>query len=143
METQVNDTRMERFKAAVESSDQEYLAAFTSGREAAFSNEELEEDASEAVRDGYESGKETRETMEESMSRNKVYIQPHALGGLEVITFGSDGTRTSARITMEAAATLNVVLNMWLTTMLQKQFFEAAEQASQATESGIVIPGGR
>lgn len=143
METQVNDERTERFKAAVAANDQEYLTEFTAGRDMAFSNLELEneDEFPQALRDGYESGKETRDQMNESMTRNKVYVQPHALGGLEVITFGSDGTRTSARITMEAASTLNVVLSMWLTTMLQKQFFEAAEQAQQATESGIVIPG--
>ncbi len=143
MTTEVKDERTERFKKAVAENDQEYLEAFTAGRDMAFSGLDIEEDAEfpQAVLDGYESGKETRDSMNESMTRNKVYVQPHALGGLEVITFGSDGTKNSARITIEAASTLMVVLNMWLTTMLQKSFFEAAEQAQQVTNSGIVIPG--
>lgn len=144
METQVNDERTERFKAAVANNDQEYLETFTQGRDLAFNGLELKEGEDEipqALRDGFESGKETREQMEESSVRNKVYVQPHALGGLEFTVFGSDGTRTSARISVEQASHHLVVLQMWLTTMLQKSFFEAAEQAQQATASGIVIPG--
>lgn len=141
-ETQT-DERTERFRTAVQNQDTEYLNQFTEGRDLAFNGAELDDSAEvpQAIRDGFESGTETREQLNESMTRNKVYVQPHALGGLEVITFGSDGTKTSARITLEAASTLVVVLNMWLTTMLQKSFFEAAEQANAVTNSGIVIPG--
>jgi len=143
MTTETTDERTERFKTAVANNDQEYLEQFTAGRDMAFSGLEVEDDGEfpQAVLDGFESGKETRDSMNDNMSRNKVYVQPHPLGGLEVITFGSDGTKNSARITIEAASTLMVVLNMWLTTMLQKTFFEAAEQAQQVTNSGIVIPG--
>ena len=144
METQVNDERTERFKTAVQNNDQDYLTTFTTGRDMAFNGLELKEDGEEeipqALLDGFESGKETRDQMNDGM-RNKVYVQPHALGGLEVTVFGSDGTRNSARIGIEAASSLLVILNMWLTTMLQKSFFEAAEQAQLAQQSNIVIPG--
>ena len=136
----------ERFKAAVAAQDEEYLGDFQLGRDAAFQNAQIdftdsEDEFTQPFIDGYESGKATRDQMEDTAVRNKVYVQPHALGGLEVIVFGSDGTQTSARIPLEGATSLAAVLNMWITTMLQQSFFETAQAARQATESGIVIPG--
>lgn len=133
---------MQRFQEAVAADDTEYLQDFNVGRDMAFQNIELntEADLPQGVLDGYTSGAETRATMEDNAVRNKVYVQPHVLGGLEVIVFGSDGTQTSARIPVEAATSLSAVLNMWIITLLQQSFFETA-QAAKATESGIVVPG--
>lgn len=138
------EARAERFKTAVSNNDQEYLSEFTAGREAAFQGAEIntDNDTPQGFVDGFESGRETQESVNDS-SRNKVFVQPHPLGGLEFICFGSDGSRNSARITVEAAASLQVILTMWMTTMLQQSFFETAQVAKQATESGIVIPGKR
>jgi hypothetical protein len=81
--------------------------------------------------------------MAESGNRNKVFVQPHPLGGLQVIMFASDGTQNTARLGLQDATQLSVVLNMFLNVMLQQQFFEAAQAAQAVTESGIVIPGQR
>ena len=133
---------LKRFDEAVAADDSEYLQDFSVGRDMAFQNIELntEADLPQGVRDGYTSGAETRASLEDgSAIRNKVYVQPHALGGLEVIVFGSDGNQTSARIPVEAATSLAAVLNMWIVTLLQQSFFETVQAAK--TESGIVIPG--
>lgn len=100
------------------------------------SNEEFPQ----AVLDGIESALQTKNAVETEGMRNRVFVQPHVLGGLEVITFGSDGTKNSARITIEAAATLKVLLEMWMTTMLQQQFFETSQQM-QAVQQQTIIPG--
>jgi hypothetical protein len=131
-----------RFQNAVENSDAEYLNEFEEGRQAGLNDANPDQNG-QAYTDGYESGKTTREAMAESGNRNKVFVQPHPLGGLQVIMFASDGTQNTARLGLQDATQLSVVLNMFLNVMLQQQFFEAAQAAQAVTESGIVIPGQR
>lgn len=142
MEITSEEARAERLKEAIISQDQEYLDGFERGRELAFNNTlpDSNEEFPQAVLDGIESALQTKNAVETEGMRNRVFVQPHVLGGLEVITFGSDGTKNSARITIEAAATLKVLLEMWMTTMLQQQFFETSQQM-QAVQQQTIIPG--
>lgn len=142
MENNNGTDRNARFKAAVEANDEEYLSQHEAGRQLGFNGMQLddEKDIPQPVQDGFDSAIQSMDALPESQTRNKVFAQPHPLGGIEVIVFGVDGTKTSARISESDAAVLQSVLQMWITTTMQQTFFQMQQQAAQATESGIVIP---
>ena len=126
------ETRHDRLRKAIAEQDKEYLQQHEEGRDIALTSGDLPDDPSDALLDGFASGIESKATMEENDPelqgmRNRVFVGPHVLGGLEFIVIGSDGTKSSARVGIEQAIMFGKTLDMWLFSMMQQSAFEQAQ----------------
>lgn len=125
----------ERFTAALESNDDEYIQDFTAGQKAASDGDNLTSGASQAMQDGFNAAEALPETVPTPVS-----VGLHPLGGIAIQVNSVSGDTAQARITVEEAWNVIGHLNALTGMLIQAAYVQQVTEAQNAQK--LYVPRG-
>lgn len=132
------DEIKQRFAEALASDNDEYIAEFTKGRQAASEGDSLTEHVSQGMQDGFNSAEEA------GVATNNVppvSVGLHPLGGIAIQVTSVTGETSQARITVEEAWNMVGHVNALTGMLIQAAYVQQVTEAQNAQK--LIVPGSR